>query len=235
MIGVTVGTGLSEDLLRTLTMTSGAAGDRRADVYVGSIGAADVAIVPRHGVGARAAPHRIDHGANLSALKELGVRSIVAVSSTGSLKRGLKPPALMVPDDYIELFPATVHDDAVHIVPGLSDHVRNALIEAATAEGVKPFHDRGTYVQTVGPRFETKAEVRMLATFADVVGMTMGSEATVARELGMEYASLCTVDNYANGVSGPLAQDAIFRQAIESTARAWKVVERAVAALDSWR
>jgi 5'-methylthioadenosine phosphorylase len=58
------------------------------------------------------------------------------------------------------------------------------------------------YVQTRGPRIETVAEVRALAKVADIVGMTVASEATLACELGMEFAALCTVDNYANGLGG---------------------------------
>ena len=58
----------------------------------------------------------------------------------------------------------------------------------------------GVYWQTKGPRFETKAEIRMMSQFADLVGMTMASEAVIAQELGLSYASLCSVDNYANGL-----------------------------------
>jgi 5'-methylthioadenosine phosphorylase len=60
----------------------------------------------------------------------------------------------------------------------------------------------GVYVQTRGPRIETVAEVKALSAWADVVGMTVASEATLACELGMEFAALCTVDNYANGLGG---------------------------------
>ena len=65
----------------------------------------------------------------------------------------------------------------------------------------KDIVDTGVYFQTKGPRFETKAEIRMMAQFADVVGMTMAQEASTAQEIGLEYASICSVDNYANGVS----------------------------------
>jgi 5'-methylthioadenosine phosphorylase len=61
-------------------------------------------------------------------------------------------------------------------------------------------HDGGVYWQTPGPRFETRAEIAMMSQFADLVGMTMASEAVVANELGLEYAAICSVDNYANGL-----------------------------------
>ena len=56
------------------------------------------------------------------------------------------------------------------------------------------------YFQLRGPRLDTRAEVAFCGTMADCVGMTIGSEATVARELGLRYAALCTLDNYAHGV-----------------------------------
>jgi 5'-methylthioadenosine phosphorylase len=61
-------------------------------------------------------------------------------------------------------------------------------------------HDGGVYWQVIGPRLETAAEIRVFAQHADVVGMTMASECTVAGELGLRYASVCAVDNLANGV-----------------------------------
>ena len=75
------------------------------------------------------------------------------------------------------------------------------MIEAWAAGGQAP-RDGGVYWQTVGPRFETPAEIRLIGAHADVVGMTIASECVVAGELGLEYAALCVVDNLANGV-GP--------------------------------
>ena len=60
--------------------------------------------------------------------------------------------------------------------------------------------DGGVYWQTFGPRFETPAEIRFIAQFADVVGMTVASECVLAGELGVAYAAVCVVDNLANGL-----------------------------------
>jgi 5'-methylthioadenosine phosphorylase len=60
--------------------------------------------------------------------------------------------------------------------------------------------DSGIYWQSAGPRLETRAEIAMISQFADIVGMTMASEAVVAQELDIRYASLCSVDNYAHGI-----------------------------------
>ena len=146
-------------------------------------------------------PHKLNHHVNLLALKECGVRYVVAVNSTGSLQSDLSPGSLLVPDDYFNPWAIkTFFDDRLEFVtPGLSTTVRRAIIDTAAKLSVE-LVDGGTYIQTTGPRFETRAEVRVLAGWGSVVGMTMANEATLARELGLEYASLCLVDNYANGV-----------------------------------
>jgi 5'-methylthioadenosine phosphorylase len=96
--------------------------------------------------------------------------------------------------------PTTCRDgQAIHVVPALSGKMRSALLEAARDCNV-PVHDGGIYWQTPGPRFETRAEIAMMSQFADLVGMTMASESVVAKELGLEYAAICSVDNYANGL-----------------------------------
>jgi len=95
------------------------------------------------------------------------------------------------------------------VTPEISSKLRNVLIDVLKKLGYR-FKNKGTYFQTRGPRFETKAEIRMIKKFADVVGMTMAHEATLARELGLEYASLCSIDNYANGaLKIPLTQDLV--------------------------
>jgi purine nucleoside phosphorylase len=74
------------------------------------------------------------------------------------------------------------------------------VVEAWSSEATEPLVDGGVYWQTVGPRLETPAEIRHISRDADVVGMTAASEAIVAAELGLAYAVVCAVVNYANGV-----------------------------------
>ena len=160
----------------------------------------DLIFMQRHG-SPPLPPHKINHQANIAALKECGVDYIIAVNSTGSLKSTLPPGSLLVPDDYFNPWAIkTFFDDRLEFVtPSLSAKVRQALT-AAAAELEIDMVATGTYIQTTGPRFETRAEIRVLSGWGDVVGMTMAGEATLAREIGLEYASLCLVDNYANGV-----------------------------------
>ncbi|MEW6007897.1 MAG: MTAP family purine nucleoside phosphorylase [bacterium] len=157
--------------------------------------------LPRHGKDKTIPPHIINHQANMLALKSLGVSQIIAINSVGSLKENITPDDFLVPDDYINLWDTrTFYDEKiVHILPELDETTRLLIIDKAKSCGINPI-DKGVYVQTRGPRLETKAEIRFLKTLGDVVGMTMASEATIAKELDIPYASLCMVDNYCNGI-----------------------------------
>jgi 5'-methylthioadenosine phosphorylase len=174
-------------------------------------------------------PHMINHKANIASLHSVGVTDIVAVSSSGSLRLSIRPGTLIVASDYMQFSrTATFFDRELRFsVPGLSEPLRRLLVRACRQAGIG-FLDKGVYFQTDGPRFETRAEVRMLSKFADIVGMTMATEATLAREVGLNYASLCTVDNYANGVS----KDTISWERVSSVQKNnVKVVQKVIAAI----
>jgi 5'-methylthioadenosine phosphorylase len=97
----------------------------------------------------------------------------------------------------------------VHITPSLNEKVRKKIIEAALTIDL-PVVKKGTYWQTQGPRLETKAEIKMMANFADIVGMTMANEAVIAMELDLPYACVCSIDNFGNGlVDEPLGMQEI--------------------------
>ena len=161
------------------------------------------AIVQRHSGDPYVLPHLIDHEANLRPLAEQGCDRVLAIASVGSLRAELGVGSLVCPDDFIALhLDRSIYADArAHTAPGFDPHWRAEVIEAWSAGGQAP-RDGGVYWQTIGPRFETPAEVRLIAAHADVVGMTVGSECVIAGELGLQYAALCMVDNLANGL-GP--------------------------------
>jgi 5'-methylthioadenosine phosphorylase len=159
------------------------------------------AVVQRHGgADAYVLPHEIDHAANLRPLVEQGCDRVLAIASVGSLRRELPVGTFVCPDDFIALhLGLSIFDDTrAHIAPAFAARWRSEVL--AAWEGVGPV-DGGVYWQTIGPRFETPAEIRMIAPHADVVGMTIASECVVARELGLEYAAVCIVDNLANGLA----------------------------------
>ncbi|HXR61101.1 MAG TPA: MTAP family purine nucleoside phosphorylase [Solirubrobacterales bacterium] len=162
------------------------------------------AIVQRHGVveDAFVLPHSIDHEANLRPLAEQGCDRVLAIGSVGSLRPELEVGSLVCPDDFIALnLGDSIFTDArAHSAPGFDRRWREEVI-AAWSEGGQAPRDGGVYWQARGPRFETPAEIRLMARHADVVGMTIASECVVAGELGLAYAALCVVDNLANGLA----------------------------------
>ncbi len=163
------------------------------------------AIVQRHGGpdASFALPHEIDHAANLRPLAEQGCDRVLAIASVGSLRPELAVGSLLCPDDFIAFGGGpSIYDDArAHSAPGFDRRWRGEVL-AAWGAGAEAPRDGGVYWQTRGPRFETPAEIRLIAPHADVVGMTVASECVVAGELELEYAAICVVDNLANGI-GP--------------------------------
>lgn len=163
-----------------------------------------IALILRHGndQGGHILPHSINHAANLQALKDLDVTEVVGINSTGSLKKDLCPGMIVIPNDFLTLTTTpTIHEDSeVHITPVLNEKVRQKLIQAAQNCKILAI-EKGTYWQVPGPRLETKAEIKMMSNFADIVGMTMASEAVIALELDIPYASVCSIDNFGNGLT----------------------------------
>jgi 5'-methylthioadenosine phosphorylase len=145
-------------------------------------------------------PHRIDHAANMAALREAGCDRVLGLGSVGSLKQGIGVGSLVCPDDFIALqLRATTFDDVRGHRPPSFDAAWRARVLAASG-GIDGLLDGGVYWQTIGPRFETPAEIRLISAHADLVGMTLASECVIAGELGLPYAALCMVDNLANGI-----------------------------------
>jgi 5'-methylthioadenosine phosphorylase len=172
-------------------------------------------------------PHRINHRAHLAALALLGAGQVVSIGSAGSLQIDIRPGSLMVPTDYFSAAPVpSIHDHAIgHVHPGFSEGFSREL-----AGLVPEARFGGVYIQTPGPRIETVAEVRALAALGDVVGMTLASEATLAAELGMEIAAVCTIDNYANGLSPELlTYEHIVESAARHRERTGEIVSRIIA------
>jgi len=146
-------------------------------------------------------PHKINFKANIWALKYLNVQKVVSVNSVGSLKLKIHPGTFVIPSDFISLWvAASFYDKEMKFIvpemdPGLFKYV------SVLAKKLKMKVKSGViYIQTIGPRLETKAEIKLLKRYGDVVGMTMPSEATLCMEYEIPYASVCSVDNYCNGI-----------------------------------
>lgn len=164
----------------------------------------EAVVLLRHGPDdAYVLPHRIDHAANLGSLAAEGCDRVLAICSVGSLHPGLTVGSFVCPHDFIALQTTiTTYEDARgHATPGFDAAWREEVLLAWRESGAGDLRDRGVYWQTNGPRFETAAEIGLIAAHADLVGMTLASECIVAGELGLPYAAVCVVDNLANGIA----------------------------------
>ncbi|MDD4299667.1 MAG: MTAP family purine nucleoside phosphorylase [Methanomicrobium sp.] len=190
-----------------------------AEVYLG-----DIALLMRHQF--RTPPHKINFCACMSALALSGVDKIVAFGSVGSLKEEIKPGTIILPDDYYSPYSIpTIHNNAIgHVAPGID----RGLIEKIH-EIVPDTITGGTYVQTAGPRFETSSEIDVLKRAGDVVGMTVASEATIANELKIPFAAICSVDNYCNGLcSDELSYEMLLEKSRANKERIEKILKTVI-------
>jgi 5'-methylthioadenosine phosphorylase len=175
-----------------------------------AIDAGEMVGLPRHRFDRGIPAQLVDHHANMRALCELGCDRVLALGSAGSLRPDLEVGSFVCPDDFYapETAPSFYDDPRGHSIPGFDRDWRRTVLEAWGERSQTELIDGGVYAQTVGPRFETPAEVRALAKVADVVGMTLAAETVLAREAGLAYAAVCSVDNLANGLAeGPLTVD----------------------------
>jgi 5'-methylthioadenosine phosphorylase len=173
------------------------------EIFLGRLGDARLAFLPRHGRGHRIAPGDVNYRANIAALKSLGVTDVLSVSAVGSLRADLPPGTFVVVDQYID---RTTRRESTFFAPGLVAHVSMAhpvcrrvaahLERALTVEAVA--HRRsGTYVAIEGPQFSSFAESQLYRSWnADVIGMTNMPEARLAREAELCYASVAMVTDY---------------------------------------
>ena len=127
---------------------------------------------------------------------------MLAISSVGSLRAETAVGSFLCPDDFIALHlgGSSFADERGHIVPGFDPGWRSRVLEAWDGVVGETLLDGGTYWEAIGPRFETPAEIRLIASHAEVIGMTIASECVAACELGISYAAICVVDNLANGI-----------------------------------
>lgn len=166
-----------------------------------------VFLLPRHGDNLLIPPHKINYRANMKALRNTGVDAVIAMNTVGVINANLHPGQIAIPAQLIDYTWGRVHsyyagEDAIEHIDftrPLTESLRRALLDAAAGAGVD-IYDGGVYAATQGPRLETAAEVdRLERDGADFIGMTAMPEAALARELGMDYACLSLIVNYAAG------------------------------------
>lgn len=185
-------------------------GSPSAPLVEGRLGDQPVIFLSRHGNPHRIPPHQVNYRANLKALYDAGVRTVVGVNAVGGIHPDMGPAHVVIPDQIIDYTwgrASTFFEGDLESVTHIDftwpydESARQILIDAAGAEGV-PFSGFGVYGATQGPRLETSAEIiRMERDGCDLVGMTGMPEAALAAELGMRYVCLGLVVNWAAGKS----------------------------------
>ena len=183
-------------------------------IVVGRLAGRRMAFLARHGESHSILPHRVNYRANLWALHSLGVRRVIGVNAVGGIRGDMPPRTLVSPHQLIDYTHgrmssfSDVEGAAVRHVDfsaPYSESLRVLIADAARSVGARMIAD-GTYGATQGPRLETVAEIaRMRRDGCDLVGMTGMPEAVLARELDLEYASICLVANWAAGC-GPAGE-----------------------------
>jgi 5'-methylthioadenosine phosphorylase len=169
----------------------------------GRVGHTQAVFLARHGRGHRFSPSTINYRANIDALKRAGVTDIIALSACGSFHRDLYPGMFVMIDQFEDRtyrrqtsFFGTGCVAHVSMAHPIAPLLRRRLVAAAEAEGI-PFKDGGTYLCMEGPQFSSYAEsIGYQARGADVIGMTGATEAKLAREAEISYASVAMVTDY---------------------------------------
>ena len=240
MLAIIGGTGLNQ--LGNLKITHRQVmrtpfGEPSGPLTLGIINQHEVMFIARHGYGHTIPPHEVNYRANLWALRDQGAKRVIAVASVGGIRADLTPGTLVVPDqiiDYTHGRAFTFFDGREKSVTHIdftwpySETMRRKLSDAAQRAGDACLSG-GVYAAIQGPRLETAAEInRYERDGADMVGMTGMPEASLARELGLEYAAIAVVVNYAAGRGASaraIALDEIGAVAQPAMARVRHIIE----------
>ena len=214
-------------------------GETSAPLAYGRVHGTDVIFLPRHGEGHKIPPHLINYRANLRALKDAGVQSVIAISAVGGIAKSMKPAGVAVPDDVIDYTWGRAH--TYWDGPGPMQHVdfsepyaprlRRALLAGARKAAVRVV-DGGVMGVTQGPRLESPAEIaRMKRDGCAMVGMTGMPEATLAAELELDYAALALSVNWAAGLGSGDIHGEIERTVADGMKKVRAILAKALPAL----
>lgn len=199
-------------------------------------GQTPVLFVPRHGSDHSIAPHLINYRANIWALRERGATHIVATAVSGAIDSTFAVGDFVVIDDFIDFTTGRKHtffdatDELQHTEMGDPyDATLRERIAAAAEQLALPVHSGGTYCATNGPRFETKAEIAMMAAVGgSLVGMTGCPEVILANEFGLAYAAIGVISNAAAGLG---AEEFTVEQILEMLDATRPDLERLIGAI----
>ena len=244
MLAIIGGSGLTQ--LSNLDVTHRLAvrtpyGEPSGALTFGRIAGADVVFLARHGYGHTIPPHEVNYRANIWALREQKVEGVISVASVGGIRADMTAGVIAVPHQIIDYTwgrkntyfeggeQAVTHID---FTEPYSAPLRRRILDAARDCGESVIED-AIYAACQGPRLETSAEVaRLERDGADVVGMTGMPEASLARELELDYATIAVIANSAAGRADSLhgiRLEKIEQVLQESLARVRIIIETLVA------
>ncbi|MBN1784747.1 MAG: S-methyl-5'-thioadenosine phosphorylase [Candidatus Bathyarchaeota archaeon] len=192
-------------------------------VSMGAYKNVKIAFIPRHGRNHTIPPHRVNYRANIWALKQLGVKRIIATAAVGSLREDYGPGTFVVPDQFIDRTKKRLDTfyeggQVCHISAAdpFCKQLRPLFIKAAQQLGLE-VRGKGIYVCIEGPRFSTRAESRLFQMWkADVVGMTLYPECILAREAELCYISISIVTDYDVWAESPVSTKEVIEKAKKS-------------------
>jgi 5'-methylthioadenosine phosphorylase len=184
------------------------------DLIIAKMQGTELAFLPRHGKQHSLLPHQLNYRANLWGLKSFGIRRVIATTAVGGLNPQFTPGSLVLIDQFIDFTkqrPLTffesgeIHRAHIDMTEPYCPEIRNSLKATAEQLGITLFNG-GCYVCVEGPRYETPAEIHAYKMLGgDVVGMTAVPEVVLARELGLCYANISIITNWAAGIGGKLS------------------------------
>lgn len=236
MLGIIGGTGFSElpgVEVKDQVWPETPFGEASGPVVYANYQGVDLCFLARHGNPHRIPPHLINYRANLFALKQAGVDRIIAINAVGGIHSSMGPGRIAVPDQIIDYTYGRNHSiyDGIHcetvdhidFTHPYSESLRNKILSCSQSLS-ESILSQATYGATQGPRLESAAEIqRCKNDGCDMVGMTGMPEASLARELEVDYACIALSANWAAGLSdGPITMDDI-RTAISEGSN--KVIE----------
>jgi len=204
-------------------------------VTLGTYKGRNIAFIPRHGRGHQIPPHKINNRANIWALKELGVKRIVASSAVGSLREDYKPGHFVITDQFIDRTRKRLdtfyeggrlcHISAADpICLQLHDFYAKFVLRLGL-----PVHSKGTYVCIEGPRYSTRAESRMFRQWgADIIGMTLYPECILAREAEICYVSVAMVTDYDVWAEKPVSTKEVIETMLENAIHFKKLIMESI-------
>lgn len=220
-------------------MTTTPYGEPSAPLSYGRLGNRHLIFLARHGDQHQLPPHRINYRANIWTLHQAAVDQIIAVAAVGGISAIMTPRRIVIPDQLIDYTwgrantffdgpPAKV--EHIDFTEPYCEPLRQRLIRAAADTGID-VAAHGVLGVTQGPRLESAAEIaRMAGDGCDLVGMTALPEASLARELGLKYATCALVVNWAAGKTGaPISIAEIKRQLRDGMAQVRRLLVAALA------